>query len=612
VVKDEALPVPGRIDPDPGTSRLVVGLLTLAAIPLYGWGLIRGAPHVYYSAAVRSMSISWHNFAYGALDPSGTITIDKLPGWLWIHALFVRVFGLHDWVLLLPELLAAVGTVPLLYLAVRRSFGRPAAVWATVGYLCAPATFVTAHINLPDTLLVLCVVAAAYTLIRAWQQTAWAPLLGSAVLLGLAFQMKMLEALLVLPAFALAYLIGAGGGWRSRLTRTAVYTAVTLLVSAVWIIGVALTPAGSRPAVDGSRHNSAWDMVLVYNGINRGRGDAAIVFGGHPGIGRLFNDEVGGQLSWLLPMAVAMLAAGVYTTWISRDRGRIAGWVLWGGWLALVWVAFSRINGMNPYYTVLLTPAVGAVIGGGLADAYQAWRNRRPIGWLLPAGLAVTAAWDARLILRQNSGLGWLAFAVLAAASGTIVLLLIQRGTSRATAARMISAAALAVGVTVFAAPAVWMLATPPMATDSLQWVDPVAGPPALHAARRSAMGGAGLPVVNRGLLGYLAAHDGGKTFLLAAGNSVTAAPYVLAGYNVLPLRGFSTQSPEVPVTRIQDLVLSGRLRYLLLIDRRELGPIDQALTAWVRAHCSNVARSTYDTASPPAPWDPTLHDCHA
>jgi 4-amino-4-deoxy-L-arabinose transferase-like glycosyltransferase len=614
VVDDEAAPspVPNRIDPDSGTSRLIVAPLVLAAIPLYGWGLTRGAPHIYYSAAVRSMSLNWHNFAYGALDPGGTVTVDKVPGWLWIHALFVRAFGLHDWVLLLPEMLAAAGTVPLLYGAVRRSFGDRAAVWATVGYLCAPATFITAQVNLPDTLLVLCVVAAAYTLIRAWQRTAWRALLASAVLLGLAFQMKMLEALLVLPAFALAYLIGAGGGWPSRLARTAGYAVVTLLVSASWMIAVALTPAGARPAVDGSGRNSVWDMVLVYNGIDRGRADAAILFGGNPGTYRLFNDQVGGELSWLLPMAVAMLAAGLYPAWISRDRGRIAGWVLWGGWLALVWAAFNRINGMNPYYTVLLAPAVGAVIGGGLPDAYRAWCARRPVGWLLPGGLATSAAWGAWLILRRNSGLGWLAIVVVAAASGAVALLLIQRAGGPAIAARAGSAAPLAVGISVFAAPAVWMLATPAMASNPLQWIDPVAGPSAVQAARLRATGGSGLPVVDPGLLGYLTTHDSGTSFLFAAGNAGTAAPYLLAGYDVLPLRGFSAQGPEVPVARLQDLVRAGRLRYLLLIDRRELGPTDQALTGWVRDHCGIVARSSYAAASPPRPWDPTLHDCHA
>jgi 4-amino-4-deoxy-L-arabinose transferase-like glycosyltransferase len=182
-------------------ARLPIQALSLVAAVLYVLALTRGAPHYYYSAAVRSMSGSWHNFFYGAFDPSGTITVDKLPGWLWVHALFVRVLGMHDWVLLLPEALAATATVPLLYGAVRRWAGPRAAFGAVLVFLLTPATFAAAHVNIADTLLVLCVVAAAYALVRALDQDGWGWLLLSAVLLGVAFQMKMLQALLVLPAW---------------------------------------------------------------------------------------------------------------------------------------------------------------------------------------------------------------------------------------------------------------------------------------------------------------------------------------------------------------------------------------------------------------------------
>ncbi|ASW56949.1 glycosyltransferase family 39 protein [Plantactinospora sp. KBS50] len=636
---------PGVDLPPPPTNRRggTAALLTAAAALLYGWGLTRGAPHFFYSAAVRSMGESWTNFVFGAVDPGGTITLDKIPGWLWPHVALVKVFGLHDWVLLLPEMLAATGTVPLLYAAVRRWAGDRAALLAAVGYLVTPITFRAAQLNLPDTLLVFCLVAAAWALIRAWRRPGWTALLGPAVLLGLAFQMKMLQALLVLPAFALAYLVGSAGPMAARLGRTAVFGTVTLAVSALWMVVVSLTPPGSRPAIDGSPTGSVWEMVLAHNGTEHDD-RAAGTFGGAPGPIRLLNEQVGTQVSWLLPLALAALVVGVAGARRDHDRDRLAGWVLWGGWLLVAGSAFSQVYGMHPYYTAMLVPAIGAVLGGGLGTALAAWRAGRPLGWLLPAGVLGTAGWAVVLLLREPVGLDWLAVVVaVAGVAATALLLVARRGHgSRAaeppdvtgarpgptaerpdpTAARRAPAvaagAALVAGVVaVLAGPAGWLLSTPVLEPGSPQIIDPVAGPAAFQRIRQEALNGGSAPRVNPALLDYLTRHDGdeatprdgGEHYLFAAGESGTAAPYIRAGYTVLPLRGFALRSPRVPVARIERLVADGRLRYLLLIDRA--GPmVDPATAGWLRSHCAVVPRTDYEPDARPGPWDPTLYDC--
>src|SRR5580704_3676111 len=102
----------------------LIGLIALAGT-LNLWALSRnGWANDYYSAAVRSMSSSWHNFLFGSLDSSGVMTVDKPPLALWVQALSVRVFGYHSLSILVPQALIGVATVVLVYDLVRRRFGR--------------------------------------------------------------------------------------------------------------------------------------------------------------------------------------------------------------------------------------------------------------------------------------------------------------------------------------------------------------------------------------------------------------------------------------------------------------------------------------------------------
>ncbi len=581
-------------------------MLTVLAAALYAWGLSRGAPHYYYSAAMRSMSESWHAFFFGAFDPSGFVTTDKLPGSLWVHALFVRVFGTQSWVFLLPEVLAASASVPLLFGAVRRWAGARAGFAAAVIFLCTPVVFATAQVNIPDTLLMCAVVAAAYALVRALEHPGWRWLVLSAVLVGVGFQVKMLQALLVLPAFCLTYLFFAAAAPRVRLVRAVVYGALSVLVSLSWMTVVSLVPAGARPQVDGSASNSLWDMVFVYNGVSRGgQGGVAGLFGGEPGATRLVNEQSGGQIGWLLPLAVVLLVAGLLR---ARTRSDRAGWLLWGGWLVLGGAVLSLLGGMHPYYTAILAPAVAAVAGTGLVRAFADWRARRPAGWLLPAGVLLTAGWALVLLTRQRAGLGWLPPLIAVAAVLAVGLLLVLR-VSRDGRRAIAMAAVFTAAVALFAGPATWLVSTPRIDGHSTRVVDPVAGPPQVQAAGARRSGGT-LPVVNQDLLDYLLAHHGKERFLFAAGESSTAAPYLGDGRNVLPLRGFTENSPSIPVDELSRLVAAGELRYVLMINLP--GMTGQALQRadWIHAHCATVPRPAYQPTAVPGRWDPTLYDC--
>ena len=198
--------------PELGALLLLAGVLNLWALDRNGWA------NEYYSAAVRSMSTSWHNFLYDSFDPSGLMTVDKPPLALWVQALSARVFGFHSWSILVPQALMGVATVALVYDLTRRLWGRTAGFVAGLVLAVTPITVAISRHNNPDALLALCCVGALWCLVRALQdgRTRWIVLAG--VCVGLGFETKMGAALLVVPAIVAAWLWVAP---RGRLDRAA-------------------------------------------------------------------------------------------------------------------------------------------------------------------------------------------------------------------------------------------------------------------------------------------------------------------------------------------------------------------------------------------------------
>ncbi len=207
-------PVPGPLAARPDLARLrplAVALAAALAGLSYAWALGRDPLEPYYAATVRSMSMSWHNFVYGAFDPAGTITLDKLPGAFWVQALAVRAFGVHTWVIVAPQAIEGVLTVLVLYRAVRRLAGPAAGLIAMIVVAVSPAAVALNRGNISDSLMILLLVLAADAVSGAIGGGSQGRLVLAAVWVGLAFQAKMIEAWLVLPAFGLAYLAGAPG-----------------------------------------------------------------------------------------------------------------------------------------------------------------------------------------------------------------------------------------------------------------------------------------------------------------------------------------------------------------------------------------------------------------
>jgi 4-amino-4-deoxy-L-arabinose transferase-like glycosyltransferase len=213
--------------------RALLGLLAATAL-LYLWGLsASGWANSYYSAAAQAGSAGWKAFFFGSLDAANSITVDKTPASLWVMALSARIFGVNSWSILVPQALMGVATVGILYATVRRWFGPAAGLISGAVLAITPVAVLMFRFNNPDALLVLLLVAAAYAMVRALETASTKWLLLAATLVGFGFLTKMLQALLVVPAFALVYLVATPAPLRRRLWQLAA-AGVALLLSAGW------------------------------------------------------------------------------------------------------------------------------------------------------------------------------------------------------------------------------------------------------------------------------------------------------------------------------------------------------------------------------------------
>ncbi|MDL4821782.1 glycosyltransferase family 39 protein [Actinomadura opuntiae] len=612
---------------DPAWARPALLVLLAATAVLYLWGLgASGWGNAFYSAAVQAGATSWKAFFFGSSDAANAITVDKTPGALWPMELTARIFGVNSWSVLVPQALMGVATVALLYAAVRRRFPAWAGLLAGAALALTPVAALMFRFNNPDALLVLLLTAGAYAALRAQENASTRWLLVAAACVGTGFLAKMLQAFLVVPVFALVYLVTAPTPVRRRLWQLLLAGAAFTAAAGWWVLAVALVPASSRPYIGGSQHNSVLELALGYNGLGRLNGEETGGLGNlnqDAGAGRLFGAAIGGQISWLLPAALILLAAGL---WATRRAPRTdparAALLVWGGWLLLTGAVFSEMQGIfHEYYTVALAPAIAALVGIGAAILWERRRTTEGAAFL-SVSVAVTAVW-AYLLLGRNPGWHpWLGPVIVAAglpAAAALAGVRLLRG--RLLAAVLVLAAAASLAGP--AAYAVDTAATPH--TGSIVTAGPrtSAGfgpgrggpgggrgpggtnrgqgfaPPQTGGGQPGATGpGRGLPGFRNGQGGFGGGRPGGGgpgggpggaggllnagtpsaqvtaalkanassyTWAAAAIGSNTAAGYQLAtGAPVMAVGGFNGTDPAPTLAQFQRLVRQGRIHYFV------------------------------------------------
>jgi 4-amino-4-deoxy-L-arabinose transferase-like glycosyltransferase len=611
-------------------------LLNLVGLNQEGFG------NTYYAAAVWSMLQNWHAFIFGAFDSAGFITVDKPPLGLWLQVLSAKLFGFSGLSILAPQAIAGVACVGLVYLLVRRIFGPLAATIAAFVLAVTPITVVTDRNNTMDATLVLVLLLAAYAVSRAAEAGSLRSLLLAAALIGLAFNIKMLQAYPVVPAFGLAYVAFAPLTLRKRASHLLLAAAVLLVVSLSWSVFVDLTPASARPFVGSSGSNSALSLALGYNGLSRitlaiAQHVPALSFLGeaidlsvaplrapgigNPGVLRLFQGTLADQASWLLGLALIGLLVGwwqaVQRTTASRTQH--IGLVVWGGWL-LTWSAiFSFSRFYHLYYLIMLGPAIAALSGIGIAAAWQQLRAGRAVArWLLPLAL-LCAAW---LQIQMLHGTPWLpiwATTVLVIGSTISAIAFIAAFAVRhfetplARTALSVGIAALLVAPLVLSVESVqngngggWLVQAGPNLPG-------FAGGGAAGAFGRGPAGFGGFGATNamtfagsqwnqldQQLVNYLEQNQGSTQYLVATQTSSYASLFVLNSHQpALALGGYQGWDGVLEPADLQRLVQAGVVRFFYLAPDNNRAPdasLDATadLTNWVQTNCSSVPASTW------------------
>jgi 4-amino-4-deoxy-L-arabinose transferase-like glycosyltransferase len=604
---------------DPAWSRPLLWLLAAMAAVLTLWGLTRnGYANTYYAEAAQAASHNWKAWFTNALDVSGSDSLDKGPLSNMLMGLSGRVLGFSSFSMLLPEALCGIASVLVLHNIVKRTLGHRAAILAAAMLALTPIFVAMSRFNNPDSILVLTEVGAAWALVRSLESGRTRHLLLCGLLIGLAFNVKMLAAYLIVPGLALTFLIAGQGRLRRRLAQLAAGGAAMLATSFAWYAAMMLLPAADRPWVGDTTDNSWFSLIFGANGLSRVDGNGGGGPGGGGGFGgaegplRMFNSIVGGQIAWLLPLALVGLVLGMWKLRRAArtDLGRSA-YLLWGGWGLVSWAIFSFSKGVfHPYYTTALAPAVSVLAAGGLIVLWDRSRNSTPWTLALAVALLGTVALSVTLLARASGFTPWLAPTLIAVAVLGAAALLLRRlpdGWGERTQRAIAAFAAIAILIAVLAGPAAYAIAT---VGKSLTGSNPLAGPRSAEVSSGFGGGGpggftgrgpgggiagrgpgpgagarpgnpggppGGLPTdapgdatVNQALVKYLEAHQGSSEYLVAAVGSSTAGTIaVQTGKNVVNMGGFMGSDPAPSLAKLKQLIGSGQLHYVLLSEGR-------------------------------------------
>ncbi|MGO4362461.1 glycosyltransferase family 39 protein [Terrabacter sp. 2TAF16] len=614
---------PGRLqrlwrgaDADPSWARPALLGLLLVTLVLYTWNLTAsGYANSFYSAAVQAGSDSWKAFFFGSSDAASSITVDKPPASLWVMALSVRLLGLSSFAILLPQALMGVATVGVVYTTVKRHFGAAAGLIGGVVLALTPVAVLMFTFNNPDALLTLLMALGAWATIRAIEQASpkWMMIVG--VFIGLGFLTKTLQVLLVVPFFGLAYLIAAPTTLRKRIVHSLLAVGTMVLSAGWWVAIVELVPASARPYIGGSQTNSFLELTFGYNGLGRLSGDeTGSVGGGGPtagggmwgstGLFRMFSSSVGDQISWLIPSALILLAAGV---WLRGRRPRTdlrrAAYLVWGGWLVVTMLVFSFMAGIfHEYYTVALAPAIGAVVGMGAVEAWQ--RRSSAVGTIaLAAATAAAATWSFILLSRTTAYGDWLRISVLAVGMAAALLILATRW-MHARAVPFVLAAALVAGLAGSGAYAV--STTAQGHSGSIV----TAGP----AGSSRGPGGGGMgglldaSTPSTAVVAALSADAGHYTWVAAAVGSQTAAGLQLGTQlPVMAIGGFNGSDPSPTLAQFQQYVANGQIHYFAgggrgFGNQNGGSSASSEISSWVEANFTSVTidgSTFYDLTQP-------------
>lgn len=523
----------------------------------------------YYAAGVRSMLQGVWLFFYNSFDPAGFISLDKPPIAFWIQTVFAAVLGYSGWSIHLPQALAGIASVALFYRLVR-PVGAPAAVVAALLLAIMPIAVAVDRSNNTDSWLIFFLLLAARIALRGRGLS----LVVAMALLGLAFNTKMLAALVCGPALLAGWLLAGTLDWRQRLAWMTAAAVTLAVVSLSWAVVFDLTPKGSRPYAGSSHDNSMLELIVMHNGLERFVRNTPqppptpapaptprfVAYDAVPvGPLRLAEPALAMQFAWTLPLAVL----GAVFAW-RRRRAVVA---LWGVWALTYGIVYSLAGGIfHAYYLSTLGPPLAALAGIG---CFELWRRGSTH---LAIGLGAAALWQAYI---AGASLGWMSIWIGFPAVALAAAIAAQWRAKRPPA--------VIGGVALLVLPALWSLSAV-FAPGNLTL-------PSASLPRWLGIDDGRGPILSRDwkaltddpkLQAFLQRHRGTARFLLAAPNALLAAPVIIGtGQPVMAFGGFFGNDPVMSVDAFAKAVERGEVRFVVLATNRRTRDFER----WVRAH---------------------------
>jgi 4-amino-4-deoxy-L-arabinose transferase-like glycosyltransferase len=614
-----------------------------------------GQANTYYTAAVKSMLQSWPNFFFVAAEPGGSVTVDKPPLGLWVEALFAMGLGVNGIAVSLPNILSGILSVPVLYHLVKKHLGIRAGLVAAYALAVIPVVVAADRNNTMDGLLTFTLLLAAWAFIKAAESgRLWMLLLGAG-LVGLGFNIKMMQAFLPLPAFFALYFWASRQGWVRKGLYLAAASLLIALLSLAWPLAVDSIPVDQRPFIGSSTDNTVMELIIGHNGINRllgsgprgnnppqqppnasfgpqgqggGRGNGpfnpppagqgskpqdAGQSGppggppqqnggpssevGLPGLLRFFKLPLAKELSWLLPFALISLILGwLAARFIPPLRARFyQAWILWGGWLLICLAFFSVAEFYHAYYMIMLAPALAGVIALGYAVLEELFtRRRRLASGVLSLMAGLTVVYQVCLAFSLNGFAGW---ELLAVGGGLLGGILLWVGCQKKEARAWLSAGKALLMASILIIPLIWSVLT---VTSDM----PNINLPSAYSGRQEKQPGPPGQNINLDkLTAYLQSKTQDIRYLVAVPNAFSGAPFVLAtGRPVLYMGGFSGSDAVVKAEKLANMVENGDLRFVYYSGEKSGDP---GVLSWVVQNCRLVP----EFSSPAAQRSPTGSD---
>jgi 4-amino-4-deoxy-L-arabinose transferase-like glycosyltransferase len=502
----------------------------------------------------------------------------------------------------------------LIYFIIKRPFGKPAGLIAAFALATTPVFVSTSRNGTMDTQLIFVILLAVLLALKAARDHSFRLLVLSFVLVGIGFNIKMIQVLVVVPAIIAIYMFGAALPARQKLTHLAIALLVLAAVSLSWAIAVDAVPADQRPYIASSGDNSVVGLMVGHNGENAFAGDtnvASYLGEGNPGLLRFFNYELFWQFSWLLLFALI----GLLIWWRRlaflpsvgfRERGLFSeqGLTLLALclWLLPGLIYFSFISGfLAMYYLATIAPPLAGLVGIGAVAMYREYRSDQAAGWVFVAAVLCTGLMQVWVILHpfiyDPVRFGSLPVVVLSGCilcSGALVWMRVKK--MQADGRLSVSVACIAVAI-LFIAPVAWS-SVPLMNGQAQDSVDTDLAP----------------------LASFLHSHDNNRTYIAAVPfNGHMAGTLIIdTGKPVMELGGFLGTDQIITAKKMVRMIHNGTVQYIIgppgnshsaqSSDEDSSGY--DAIFLWVSGHCSEVPASAWNENRDGLLRQYALYDC--